>query len=228
MQLSDRLLDCVRTKDGYGSAMDMLSRLSGEAKGFKYDEPLPFGFGEVRVDGFMEQDDRYVITLAALSELYTELRYTPDSAHIELYRFISDNTYGSLSCEITDTDVSFNCYGDAVKRFSLVKTIDYMLGIAYALLTGRFEKKNIDFMYLVYNPDELDMDKSLKDKATEIYERLCEECNALELSTLFTVILVYLRDIKGVGEMTDGEIEMLGYNFTVYLCDQELYPNLLV
>ena len=228
MDLKDELLACIKKKDGYVSAKEMIRRLSGSAEHFQYDYPLTYPHGEVKTDGFMEQEDRYVVTLSTLIEPYTETCYTPNSAHRELYRFINDNTYGLIACADTDTDVTFSCYGDEVKRFDLVKMTDYMLGIAYALLTGRFEWKNIDFMYLVYNPTDLEAERNVKEDALAVYERLCEECNNLDLSTLFTVILVYLRDIKGIGEMADEKIEMLGYNFTVYLCDQELYPNLLV
>jgi len=224
MESKDKLLSCIRKKEKYSCAKDMIRFLSREAKNFTYDEIL----GEAVIDGFMEQDDRYVVVLAGFIDMYSNTVSKYDMDRNELYRFINDNTYGSVMCDITDTDVRFSCYGEQIKYFDLSRTVDYMLGIAYSLLTGRIERKNIDFMYLIYNPTELDIDRGDKEEALAVYERLCEECNTLDLSTLFTVTVMYLRDIRGIGKITDEELEMLGYNFTVYLCDQELYPTLLV
>lgn len=228
MELRNEIINCIGKKEGYSTAKEMIRKLSSEAEGFCFDKSFDHSFGNVVTDGFMEQDDRYVFVYAICDEPYAEMRCELNFAYRELYQFLNERMYGSVECYMEDESVSFGSYGEKVCRFDLKNVIEYMLGIAFSLLTGAIESKNIDLMYLAYDPDELGVSDSTREQAVSIYEKLCEECNELDLSTLFTVITLYLRDIKGVGKMSDEELELLGYNFTVYMCNQELYPNLLV
>lgn len=222
----------------YGSSSRMIYRLSRDTEGFCFEKKLPTSVGgSANLDGYLEQEDRHVFVEAKCREPYHKpYDESPDrirSVYRKLYEYISENSYGELTCDIRsddgrDMEVVFGRYGEVIKYLDVKQLICHLLGIGTALLNGSLSKKRIEMMYLVYDPTELQLKPEAKEGISAIYETLREECASLEMSMLFTLILTYLRDIVGIGDMSDDEIELQGYNFTFYLCDQELYPTLLV
>ena len=71
------------------------------------------------------------------------------------------------------------------------------------------------------------LDEELRQRAEGDYIRLGDEIIDIDLSNVFSIILSYFRGVLGIGDLSDDEIEILGYNFTIYFADKDLYPSLI-
>ena len=69
-----------------------------------------------------------------------------------------------------------------------------LLGIATGILKGTLAKKQIDFIYLIYDPTELTLADGTKEAVDSIYERTCYECNLVDFATLLGVIRAFLME----------------------------------
>ncbi len=215
-------------KNGFDRwAHRILHELSYKTDGFVFDLQLPTGEGKgVTVDGFMEQEDRFVFVRSRCDEPYEVVFFNVDDSLAALYRYLCDQLPGTFAAPEKKED-PFLWEGQALCRFELGDMLRLLLGIAQGVAEGRFEGKRIDFLYLLYDPTELSMAEADHAEVCAIYEQLCEECNLLDMAALFALILTYLRDEMGVGSLSDEDITMAGYNFTFTLCNQEFYPLLL-
>jgi hypothetical protein len=221
----------------FGSSSRLISRLSSDIDGFVFGKRLSTGIGEgTLIDGFLDDDCRYIFVSSECREPYRvpydEKPVKVSKRYKELYEYLAENSFTAFGFTVTgetesDMTVYFDCYGEPIKYFDLKKMISHMLGMGTALLKGQYRDKPLDYMYLLYNPTDLVTDEATKEELSAIYDRLCYECNTLELSELFILIVTYLRDVKRIGTMTDDGIGELIYRFTLYVCDQEFYPRLM-
>ena len=83
------------------------------------------------------------------------------------------------------------------------------------------------FIYLIYDPTELDIAIGIKEKIDSIYERLCFECNLIDFGTLFRTVLSYLNEKRYNCTLSDEVIEQLSFRFTFTLASQDFYPLLI-
>lgn len=226
----------------YGSSSRMLYLLSRNTDGFHFETKLRTSFGGpgANLDGFAEQDDRYLFVEAKCREPY----HAPHSesnpiavsrAYSELYEHINNTMYGSLLCHMqphetnaTRMKVTYSCDGEPIQYFDIKQMICHLLGIAVAVLEGRLPDKRIDFLYLIYDPTELNMEPTDKAEIEAIYDRLREECISIDFATLFVTLLTYLRDQRGIGTLSDSEIGRYLFDFTFTVCDPQFYQLLSV
>ena len=117
--------------------------------------------------------------------------------------------------------------GEALEHFDIKQMICHLLGIATGLLTGTVKQKQIDFIYLLYDSTELDIEPDAKEAVDRIYERTCYECNLIDFAELFRAILAFLNETKFNGAMTSDELDRAVINFTFTLATQDFYPLLL-
>ena len=215
----------------YGSSSRMIYALSHGAKDFRFEKKLHTTVGgTANIDGFADKGDKYIFVEAKCRELYLENRYVEVSrAYEELYGYINGSMGGSLVCEMRAHEakdrymrVRYLVDGEEIRYFDIKQMICHFLGIATALLTGELSQRQIDFLYLLYDPTELDCAEEIKDRYTEI----CGEIISPDMNLLFVTVLRYLRD-KGVGELDDSEIDQYFYNLTFTLCNQEFYTQLI-
>lgn len=225
----------------YGSSSRMLYKLSKGAPSVHFEKKLPTSFGGpgANLDGFMEQEERYVFIEAKCREPY----HTPYSeenpcevsaAYEALYTYINAHMDGNLYCRIRprradskSMKVTFESDGATVRYFDVKQMICHLLGIATGLLRGTLAAKRVDFWYLLYDPTELGMAADVQQAIDAVYEETCAACMGIEFDRLFTAVLTYLRDEKGIGHMTDGEIGRYACDFSFTLCSQDFYPFLL-
>lgn len=87
-------------------------------------------------------------------------------------------------------------------------------------MNGRFEIKDIEFIYLLFDPTTIEIkDEKAKAQIHEIYKNTCEECNSTDFKALFEVIMDYLKSYKKWNK--DIETSDLTKDFTFKLCSQE-------
>ena len=112
-------------------------------------------------------------------------------------------------------------------HFDIKQMICHLLGIAAGILKGTLKKKQMDFIYLLYDPTHLEILLDVKSKIDEIYQRTCYECKRIDFSALLRVILSFLRKEKLPDSIADDDIEKMIGNFHFMLISQDGYPRLL-
>ena len=124
-------------------------------------------------------------------------------------------------------NVEYFADGEKLEHFDMKQMICHLLGIATGILKKELEQKQIDFIYLLYDPTELDLPANTKTTIDTIYERTCYECNLIDFATLLRVILAFLKEEKYGEVITDEDIDNILCKFTFSLASQDFYPILL-
>ncbi|MBQ7829353.1 MAG: hypothetical protein IJ345_03705 [Clostridia bacterium] len=218
----------------YGSSSRMIYMLSAHKEGFHYERKLPTTVGgKANLDGFYEDETRYIFVEAKCHEPYSNKANTVSECYRELYEYLTSHTWGSINIEMKPCDrerymtAEFFADGEALEHFDIKQMICHLLGIATGLLTGTVKQKQIDFIYLLYDSTELDIEPDAKEAVDRIYERTCYECNLIDFAELFRAILAFLNETKFNGAMTSDELDRAVINFTFTLATQDFYPLLL-
>ena len=218
----------------YGSAKRMIYNLSRDIEGFHFEKKLPATIGgKTSIDGFCEYDNRYAFVEAKCHEPYSMRRNSSAMAYSDLYNYINERMIGQIQIETRPStcgrylNADYFAYGERLERFDMKQTVCHLLGIAGGLLNGTFKRKQIDYIYLLYDPTELDLEPDLKYRVDEIYERICYECNLVEIPELFRVILEFLNETKFGNSLSYEDIDDIIFKFTFTLSSQEFYPILM-
>ena len=218
----------------YGSSSRMIYMLSRNKEGFHYEKKLSTTIGgTANLDGFYESEKRYVFVEAKCHEPYSTKRNSVSKSYERLYNFINEGMFGNVEIAMKTSkcgrylDVEYFSDGEKLEHFDMKQMICHLLGIATGILKGEFEQKQIDFIYLLYDPTELEAAPCAKEAIDAIYERTCYECNLVDFATLLRLIFAFLKE-ETYGEiMTDDDIDAIVCKFTFTLASQEFYPILL-
>ena len=100
--------DELKEKDGrppkmasFGSSSRMIYNLSKEKEGFHFEKKLPTTVGgTANLDGFYEDDNRYVFVEAKSHEPYTAKNVTVSKAYEKLYNYINEQMPGNLHIDM--------------------------------------------------------------------------------------------------------------------------------
>lgn len=225
----------------YGSSSRMIYTLLRETGDFHFEKKLPtsVGNGTANLDGFCERDDRYIFVEAKCHEPYSPHEVTDVSlAYEPLYEHLNRSMQGSLTAcythvkkrktkkikdkkeevEVEELRVCFDAKAERIGHFDIKQMICHLLGIGTGVLTGQFEKtevnlcKPIEFIYLLYDPSHLPLSGEAREKIMEIYARTRREFDAIDFSRLYREILFFLFDkLKAQGrKLTVSRSELSG------------------
>ena len=218
----------------YGSSSRMIYMLSRSKDGFHYEKKLPTTVGgTANLDGFYEDDNRCVFVEAKCHEPYTVKKNAVSTCYAKLYEYINERMVGSIHIQAEMSkcgrymNVDYYADGEKLERFDMKQMICHLLGIATGMIKGTLERKQIDFIYLLYDPTELDIESDVKEAIDAIYERTCYECNLVDFAELFRVILEFLIETKFHGAMSNEEVDDMVLKFTFTLASQDFYPVLM-
>ena len=212
----------------FGSSSRMIFNLMKDTKGFLFEEKLPTTIGgTAHLDGFMETDSKYIFVEAKCREPYGEKDNKVGRKYKELYDFINNSEKSNVSCHIEDIEgnskemkVTFKVNDNPIHNFDMKQMISHLLGVATAFLNGRFEIKDIEFIYLLFDPTTIEIkDEKAKAQIYEIYNNTCNERSATDFKGLFEVIVDYLKSYKKWPK--NIETSDLTNRFTFKLCSQE-------
>ena len=219
----------------FGSSSRMIYNLSKEKKGFHFEKKLPTTVGgTANLDGFYEDDNRYVFVEAKCHEPYTAKNVTVSKAYEKLYNYINEQMLGNLHIDMQTSkcgrylNVEYFADGEKLEHFDMKQMICHLLAIATGMLKGTLKRKQVDFIYLLYDPTELDIEVDAKEVIDEIYERTCYECNLVDCAELYRVLLNFLIKEKYAGAVSDSDVDNMVLNFTFALASQEFYPILIL
>lgn len=233
--------DELKEKDGrppkmasYGSSSRMIYNLSNKKEGLHFEKKLPTTVGgTANLDGFYEDDNHYTFVEAKCHEPYTAKNVTVSKVYGKLYEYINRHMLGNVNINMETSkcgrylNVEYFADGEKLERFDMKQMICHLLGIATGMLKGTLKRKQTDFIYLLYDPTELDIDPDAKKVIDEIYERTCYECNLVDFAELYRVILNFLRIEKYTDAVSDDEVEEMILKFTFALVSQEFYCDLI-
>ena len=218
----------------YGSSSRMLYKHSRNKAGFHYEEKLSTSIGgQANLDGFCNEENRYVFVEAKCREPYSKKNNSVSTAYKDLYDFINTKTAGSMKITTIPSKcgrymtVDYFAENEKLEHFDMKQMICHLLGIATGLLKGTIERKQIDFIYLLYDPTELDMESDTKAEIDRIYARTCHECNLVDFAELFHIILEFLNEYKFKMIASSDEIDNMVLKFTFTLASQDFYPDLI-
>ena len=218
----------------YGSSSRMIYKLSCHKDGFHYEKKLSTTVGgTANLDGFLEEENRYVFVEAKCHEPYSTKSGSVSKAYEKLYDYINAQMGGNVETSMKTSkcgrylDVEYFADGEKLEHFDMKQMICHLLGIATGILKGELKQKQIDFIYLLYDPTELDLAPAVKEAVDAIYERTCYECNLIDFATLLRVIFAFLKEEKYGEVISDEDLDALICKFTFSLASQEFYPVLL-
>ena len=236
MTLSKKLELAMKASDtaDYHSSSSMIYSLSKHKETFIFNEKLPTTIGgTANLDGFFEESNRYVFVEAKCHETYSKKSSYASQAYKNLYDYISENMSDTLFIKTEPSSdqklmkVEYIAEWEKIEYFDIKQMICHLLGIATGIIRGKLDYKQIDFIYLIYDPTELDIAIGIKEKIASIYERLCYECNLIDFGTLFRTVLSYLNEKRYNCTLSDEVIEQLSFRFTFTLASQDFYPLLI-
>jgi hypothetical protein len=218
----------------YGSSSRILYNLSRHKEGFHYEKKLSTTVGgTANIDGFLSDEDRYVFVEAKCHEIYSAKNNSASKSYEKLYNFINEQMEGSLEISMKPSkcgrylDVEYFADGEPLENFDMKQMISHFLGIATGILKGELDQKQIDFVYLLYDPTELELEPKVKAAIELMYSRTCFECNLVDFTTLFYVIFKFLQAEKYGEVLSEDDLDDLLCRFTFTLSSQEFYPTLL-
>ena len=213
----------------YGSSSRMIYNLSHENKSFVFEKQLPTTVGgKANLDGFLETPDKYIFVEAKCHEPYSSKKNSVSTAYKELYDYINKRSNNIKIDMIPSTCgrylIATYFVGNAkIEKFDIKQMICHLLGIATTVLNGTLEKKNLSFVYLLYDPTSLTINSDVKSVIDSIYERTVFECNQINWSELFRIILEFLMNNKFTDAMDSEEINDVVCNFSFNLVSQNTY-----
>jgi hypothetical protein len=211
----------------FGSSSRMIFNLMKDTDGFLFEKQLPTTIGgTANLDGFMETASKYFFVEAKCREPYSDKNNVYERKYEKLYNFISNSKKSNVSCEIEDVKnepdkmkVIFKVNGRPIHNFDMKQMISHLLGVATAFLNGTFEIKDIEFIYLLFDPTIIEIeDEKAKTQIYEIYNNTCNECNSTDFKALFAVIVDYLKSYKEWNKEIDTSD--LVNRFSFKLCSQ--------
>ena len=218
----------------YGSSSRMIYLLSRENADFHYEEKLPTTVGgKANLDGFCSMDEKYVFVEAKCHEPYVKKKNVVSTCYKPLYEFINTSGAGNLEIRMQPSacgrymNVDYYAYGEKLERFDLKQMICHQLGIATGVLSGKLDQKQIDFLYLLYDPCELEIAAPFKAKINDIYHRTRCESMLVDFVDLFRAILTFLQAEYYPNALTQDELGALTDKFSFNFVSQHDYPDLI-
>ncbi len=210
----------------FGSSSRMIFNLMKDTKGFLFEKQLPTTVGgNANLDGFMETDSKYIFVEAKCREPYGKKNDEIYRKYEKLYNFINQSEKSNIRYDMTiisdeKMKVTFKVNDKSIKNFDMKQMISHLLGVATGFLNGEFELKDIEFIYLLFDPTVIDIkEENAKNKIHEIYKNTCDECNATDFKALFEVIVDFLVNHKKWSK--NIKTNDLTNRFTFKLCSQE-------
>ena len=224
---------CPPKMASYGSSSRMIYNLSHENKSFVFEKQFPTTIGgKANLDGFLETSDKYIFVEAKCHESYSTKKNSVSISYKKLYDYINKHVKDFKIDMLPSTcarymNVTYFAGNAKIERFDIKQMICHLLGIATAILNGTLENKKLSFIYLHYDPTKLAIDSDVKSIIDSIYERTVLECNRINWSDLFRIVLEFLAYNKFSGVKTCEEIDEAVRNFSFILVSQNTYLSFI-
>lgn len=229
----------LKEKDGrppkmaaFASSSRMTYLLSKDIPGFVFEKQLPTVIGGIaNLDGYWESDGQYVFVEAKCREPYSHK--SPQTIKLNyklLYTYLQEKMPEIFTCTVDDIPdtrdmkVAFFCCGKEVVYFDIKQMLCHLLGVANKMLTGRNCDTPVQFLYLLYNPSELNLPQGSREEILRIYQDTCAAADGYDFKRIFGYVVDFLIQKKEYAA-TQEAIAKLKNGFRFALCDQNSYRS---
>ena len=221
----------------FGSSSRFLYNISKDIEGFQFEKLLPTRVGgSANLDGYITRGDGDVFVEAKCREIYSSHK-TIEVSNVyeeiykelqELYPKFSFKNNGRPIKNGKEDNEHFNCTfkfnGKEIIHFDIKQLICHFLAISANILENENANKNIKFIYLIFNPDEVieQVEKeSYKKQIIEIYgDTIKEITDYFDMERLFKSI--FKIQAKRLG-LEGGKYSL----FKFHLVDQDKYKEII-
>lgn len=227
----------LKEKDGrppkmaaFASSSRMTYLLSKDIPGFVFEKQLPTVIGGIaNLDGYWESDGQNVFAEAKCREPYSHKSpQTIKRNYKPLYAYLQEKMPEIFTCKMEDIPdtramkVSFFCKGKEVVYFDIKQMLCHLLGVANKMLTGRNCDTPVQFLYLLYNPSELNLPQGSREEILRIYQATCAAAENYDFKRIFGYVVDFLMQKKEYA-VTREDVAKMKNNFRFALCDQNGY-----
>ena len=181
------------------------------------------------MDGYCESDGRYIFVEAKCREPYSHKSpQVIKENYRKLYAYLQTMLPEIFSCTMetihttANMQVAFYCRGKEVVHFDIKQMLCHLLGVANKLLKENACEKSVLFLYLLYDPTNLELPKESRDKVLSIYRDTCAAAENYSFSCVFSCVVDYLIKEKKY-TISREDVEKIKRNFQFVLCNQNSY-----
>lgn len=214
----------------FASSSRMIYLLARKRAYFKFEKKLPTtAGGTANLDGYLNCDNKYIFVEAKCHEPYNHSSsVVVGRKYQDLYEYLNANC-NDMNIEMSDanketemkTVFSYSC--EQISYFDLKQMISHLCGIATACIKGEYTNKPVEFLYLLYNPENITDDKEIM----TVYNETCKQCKSIDFKDLFSHIIdALISEYK----LNCADVKSLQYakdNFSFKLCDQSEFDKLI-
>ena len=217
----------------FGSSSRFLYNISKDIEGFQFEKLLPTRVGySANLDGYIMRDDVDIFVEAKCKEIYSSHKTIKVSNVYEgiykelheLYPKFSFKNNGQPKEDNEHVNCTFKFNGKEIIHFDIKQLICHFLAISANILENENANKNIKFIYLIFNPNEVieQVEKeSYKKQIIEIYGDTKKEItDYFDMELLFESIFEIQAKRLGL----EGEKDSL---FEFHLADQDNYKKII-
>lgn len=179
----------------YGSSSRMIYNLLKTVEGIHFEKQLPTKVGgTANLDGYLQRGETEIFIEAKCREIYTKhANIDIKKVYNEVLEAISksDNAFQYKENKETKTgylNYSFSYGGTTIERFDIKQLICHFLGIAANYIENKSAKNKICFIYLIYNPEDFNIDE-----LDNVYKRHKMEIDLFNMNDLFNAIFNYQK-----------------------------------
>ncbi len=190
----------------FGSSSRLIYELSKDNEGFIFEERLDTRVGGIaNIDGLLHRGNKYIYVEAKRREIYGSSHEWQEikNVYIPVYNKLKSEDFSyNLDESVKDTNeqeeikkIRFVVNGNPVKYFDLKQLICHFLGITYDIAKHSVKDAKVIFMYLLYNPHEVEtkIDKKYQKKVLDRYDEVHRfiEDNTQLFEKIFEAVLEY-------------------------------------
>ena len=218
-----------------------LSAVKNHIPDFRFEEQLPTTVGGIaNLDGYLEQDGKFTFVEAKCREPYGHsVRQAIKQNYREIYDYLRTRMPRVFTCVMENIpdgaegkepqnkmNVVFFCHGKVVAYFDIKQMISHLLGIATKFLTSENDLpgkvRDIHFLYLLFDPSDLQMEQEDKAAVMQIYQDTCWCAEHYHFAEMFGHIVDFLAP-RLAPQADKGQLETLKKAFQFDLRNQNDY-----
>lgn len=214
----------------FGSSSRFIYELSKNISGFKFEEKLDTKVGGVaNLDGFIKTKDKYIYIEAKRREIYgashanEKIKVVYEDVYNTIKKLVKNFNFEMYGEEDEEgyKKCTFIISGEVVKYFDLKQLICHFLGITYDIAKHNIKNANAKFVYLIYNPKEVEgiISEKYKDNIVTRYREVTEfvNNNTSIIKSIFNAVFEY--------QTKRHNLPNTDVNFEFKLVDQDSYEG---
>lgn len=216
----------------FGSSSRLIYELSKEIEGFIFEERLDTRVGGIaNLDGLLRKGNKYIYVEAKRREIYYPSHESQKikTVYVPVYKKIQNlcSKFSFTPKDVNDENeeetkkITFEINGEPVKYFDLKQLICHFLGITYDIAKHSVKNAKVTFLYLLYNPNEVEdkIDEKYREKVKNRYDEVESFIRDKKdvFKAIFDAVLQYQTETH--------KLEKPDIDFNFKLVDQDAYLN---